>query len=114
MASARPVLESCDETGSPWTLVVHVDARGDEGQRDALAEIMLGERGGDQVLRLPWVSKHAPGGYRLEVGNSVALAATRPFAEEGVRCGIPGVDDSPFTWELAGNCAFASTFDYHG
>ncbi len=108
---------------------MHVDARGDEGQREALAEIMLGERGGDQVLRLPWVNKprqlvgvrtspirieHAPGGYRLKVGNSVALAATRPFAEEGVRCGIPGVDDSPFTWELAGNCAFASTFDYHG
>ena len=132
-----------DEPRSPWTLVVHVDERGDDRQRDALAEIMLGERGGEQLLRLPWVSKprnlvavrpsairieHGKGGYHLEVGESVALTATQPVAAEGVRCGIPGydqpgveltadtftVDDEPFSWELAGNCAFASAFDYHG
>ena len=46
--------------------------------------------------------------------------------DEIVACGIPGydkpgteliadelvVDDAPFAWELTGNCAFASPFDY--
>ena len=46
--------------------------------------------------------------------------------DEVVACGIPGydkpgtelladelvVDDAPFAWELTGNCAFASPFDY--
>jgi hypothetical protein len=46
--------------------------------------------------------------------------------DDPVACGIPGyeragfelyadelvVDDEPFVWELSGNCAFASDFDY--
>ena len=130
-----------DEPGSPWSFVLHVDERGDEGQRDALAKILLGELGGDDVLRLPWIRKpsnlldvrtspieivHEPGGYALRVGAAVALAAEGPVEDDSVRCGIPGyhqpgtelyadsfvVEDDPFAWELAGNCAFASRFDY--
>jgi hypothetical protein len=47
-------------------------------------------------------------------------------SEERVACGIPGyerhgrelyadelvVRDEPFEWELRGNCAYASDFDY--
>ena len=55
------------------------------------------------------------------------MIASRPFeTDEVVACGIPGydnpgtelladelvVDDEPFAWELSGNCAFASPFDY--
>jgi hypothetical protein len=131
-----------DERGSPWTIVLHVDARGDERQRAALADVFLGRLGGPQVGVLPWVLKarHLVGvradeidlepdgeGYRLRIGVAVAARASRPFeAAEEVRCGIPGygqpgrelvadelvVRDGPFSWELSGNCAFASEFAY--
>ena len=95
-------------------------------------------------MKLPWVRKpselvavrvspirieHGPAGYELRVGSAVALTATRPVpTNEAVTCVIPGhhepgrelfadaltVDDDPFAWELTGNCAFASRFDYSG
>ena len=131
-----------DELGSPWSIVLHVDADADEGQRAALADVFLGKLGGPHVGVLPWVRKarhlldvrvsaialEPDGeGYRLRVGEAVQLRATKRFESEAVvRCGIPGydepghelvaeeleVDDDPFTWELAGNCAFTSTFAY--
>jgi len=131
-----------DEPGSPWSFVVHVDERGSEEQRDALAQILTGKLGGDAVLRLPWVSKpsdlvavraspieiSAEGGeHRLRVGRAISLTATRPFdTNERVACGIPGygrpgtefvadelaVADEPFAWELSGNCAFVTDFAY--
>jgi hypothetical protein len=91
---------------------------------------------------LPWVRKprnlldvcvsaitlsDGPDGHTLQVGESVLLTASRPFeTDQSVACGIPGyhqpgteltadaftVDDGPFQWELAGNCAFVSGFDY--
>jgi hypothetical protein len=131
-----------DELGSPWTIVLHVDAEGSDAQRAALADVFLGELGGPQVGVLPWVRKtrhlvdvrvnaidlEPDGeGYRLSVGEAVRLIAARRFESDSVvRCGIPGydepgrelvadtleVDDDPFSWELTGNCAFASTFAY--
>src|SRR5436305_15349452 len=35
-----------DEPRSPWRFVVHVDERGSDEQREALAEILPGPRGG--------------------------------------------------------------------
>jgi hypothetical protein len=131
-----------DEPGSPWQIVLHVDASGDERQREALADVFLGRRGGEGILRLPWVRKashvlavrssrieieHERGAHRLEVGDAVTLRASRPVeTDERVACGIPGyhlpgtelyaeelaVDDDPFSWQLEGNCAFVSRFDY--
>ena len=131
-----------DEPGSPWTFLVHVDARGDERQREALASILLGRLGGDDVLALPWVRKPSelvrvetspielttgPAGHELRVGQKIEARAVRPVGTgEVVRCIIPGyhqpgteyvaeelaVDDTPFEWQLAGNCAFASSFAY--
>ena len=46
-----------DEPGSPWTIVLHVDATGDEQQRTALADVFLGRLGGPHVGVLPWVRK---------------------------------------------------------
>ncbi len=130
-----------DEPGSPWSIRLHLDERGGDGQRAALQQIMLGELGGD-VRVLPWVRKprhllevctsaitlsDGPDGHTLRVGQSVLLSASQPFAtDQSVACGIPGyhqpgteltadtftVDDGPFRWELAGNCAFVSAFDY--
>ena len=131
-----------DELGSPWTIVLHVDADGTEEQRKALADVYLGELGGPHVGVLPWVRKMRHvldvrvnpielepdgDGYRLQVGDAVRLRATRRFESEAVvRCGIPGYDepglelvaeeltvaDEPFAYELNGNCAFASRFAY--
>ena len=142
LAAAFVVRYDDDEPGSPWSFVVHVDERGSEEQREALASILTGALGGESVLRLPWVSKpselidvraspieitHGPAGHELRVGRVIELTASRPFAtDEVVACGIPGydqpgrelladtlvVDDDPFAWELSGNCAFASSFDY--
>jgi uncharacterized protein DUF1326 len=131
-----------DEVGSPWTIVLHVDADGDEQQRAALADVFLGKLGGPRVGVLPWVRKarhlldvrvssillEPEGeGYLLVVADAVRLRATRPVASDAVvRCGIPGYDepgrelvadeltvhDEPFDYELSENCAFASRFAY--
>jgi len=131
-----------DEPGSPWTIVLHVDASGNEQQRAALADVFLGRLGGPKVGVLPWVRKTRHllevrtdaielvpdgDGYTLRVGEAVCAHATRPAApDSAVRCGIPGYDepglelvadelvvqDDPFSWELTENCAFASRFAY--
>jgi hypothetical protein len=131
-----------DEAGSPWSFVVHIDDRGTSEQREALANILTGELGGDHVLELPWIRKpadllevrtspvaieHGPSGYALRVAENISLEARRPApTAETVTCIVPGhhepgselttdlfsVDDAPFEWSLVGNCAFASRFDY--
>jgi hypothetical protein len=133
-----------DEPGSPWSFVVHVDERGAEEQRRALADILTGRLGGDDILRLPWVRKpsdelavraspielRVDGDHKeLRVGSAVELTATRAFpTEERVSCLIPGhhvagteyyanhlvVRDDPFEWAFEGNCAYISTFSYSG
>jgi hypothetical protein len=142
LAAVLVVRYDDDEPGSPWTIVLHVDARGSEEQRQALADIFLGDLGGPQVGVLPWVRKErhvvavrtdaielTPDGegYLLRVGDAVRARANRPVPDEAVvRCVIPGYDqpgrelvadevavkDDPFEWELAENCAFASRFAY--
>jgi hypothetical protein len=142
LATALIVRYDDDEPGSPWTIVLHVDATGDESQQNALADVFLGRHGGPQVGVLPWVRKMsnlvdvrpdrielvAQGeGYELRIGETVRAKATRPVPSDAtVRCVIPGydqpghelvadeltVDDDPFAWELRDNCAFASRFAY--
>jgi hypothetical protein len=144
LAAAFTIRYDDDEPGSPWRFVAHVDERGSPEQREALAAILLGRLGGDDVLRLPWVRKpselievragpiavrHGPDGHELRVGSAIELTASRPFpTDETVSCVIPGhhvpgrelyadrlaVNDEPFSWELAGNCAFVSTVSYSG
>jgi hypothetical protein len=127
-----------DEPGSPWTFTLHVDERGDEQQRKALAAVFLGELGGPHVATLPWIRKArhlvdvrtspielADG--QVRVGSGIRLrAGQRVDSGETVTCIVPGHDragreliadelavaDAPFAWELAGNCAYESDFDY--
>jgi hypothetical protein len=142
LAAALIVSYDDDEKGSPWTILLHVDASGDAKQQAALAAVILGELGGPHVSKLPWIRKarHLVGvrtsaielvpegaGHRLRVGSSVSARATRAVETElPVACVIPGydrvglelyadelvVDDEPFAWELSGNCAYATDFDY--
>ena len=138
LSAALVMRYSDDEPGSPWSMVLHLDERGDERQREALADILLGRRGGPHVLRLPWVRKPSElldvrvsrvevEDGQLRVGAAVRLQAYQPFeTSDEVRCIVPGydrpgtelvtdeliVDDEPFSWELTANCAYASDFDY--
>src|SRR2546428_5294875 len=135
LAAALSCRYDDDEPGSPWTIVLHVDARGDDAQRGALEDLFVGRVEGGHVAVLPWVRKAshlvdvrvseielAPdgAGRRLRVADAVQIRATRPVETgERVACGIPGyesagaelyadsfaVDDDPFAWELEGNCA---------
>ena len=139
---ALTVMYDDDELGSPWTIVLHIDADGSEQQRAALADVFLGNLGGAHVGLLPWVRKARHlvevrvdsielvpdgDGYKLNVGTAVRVSAIRPVESDAVvRCGIPGydqpghelvadelrIDDDPFAWELSGNCAYASRFAY--
>ena len=139
---ALTVMYDDDELGSPWTIVLHIDADGSEQQRAALADVFLGNLGGPHVGLLPWVRKARhlvevrvdsiellpdADGYKLNVGTAVRVSAIRPVESNAVvRCGIPGydqpgrelvadelrIDDDPFAWELSGNCAYASRFAY--
>jgi hypothetical protein len=129
---------SDDEPGSPWRLVLYVDARGDELQRAALEGIFLGRLGGSRVLGLPWVRKPIGaadvrarpieiGPKTISVGQVVKVqAGAEVETDETVTCVVPGHDrpgrelhaellraaDPPFEWRWSAICAFASTFDY--
>ena len=122
-----------DESGSPWTIALHVDRNGNDAQRAALEQLFL-----NGLSNLPWIRKarHLIGvrvseieiaGPRIRIGSAISVRATRPVATDvPVACGIPGydrkgrelyadelaVDDDPFAWELSGNCAYESDFDY--
>jgi hypothetical protein len=122
-----------DEPGSPWSVILHLDGRGDERQRAALERLFLHE-----LKQLPWIRKARDvidvrmseieiDGTFLRVGDRVSLRATqRVETDQPVACGIPGydrighelyadelrVEDEPFSYRLEGNCAFAGDFDY--
>lgn len=123
-----------DEPGSPWTMTLHVDARGTPEQRSALVRLFLDGLGGPHTSRLPWIRKHRRlvavaaseielGDGEARVGGRVRLRATRPVESDvPVACGIPGYERrgreliadvlAGDGYELSGNCAFASDFDY--
>ena len=133
---------SDDEEGSPWRFNLHVDARGDEDQREALAEILSGKLGGPLIAAEPWVRKPSEHlnlrastieierhgrRHTVRIGDAVRMSAERRVeTDERVSCIVPGhhlagyelytdelvVSDDPFAWELEGNCAFVSSFDY--
>jgi Protein of unknown function (DUF1326) len=122
-----------DEEGSPWSLVLHVDERGDEAQRAALERVFLRE-----LRHLPWIrkareivavrpSRIEAGEDGVRIGSAVSLRAGKPVDTDlRVTCIVPGhdrlgrelyanelkVEDGPFAWELSGNCAYAADFDY--
>ncbi len=131
-----------DEPGSPWVYALFVDARGDEAQRRALADIFTGRLGGTPAKQFPWVFKpgelvatepvrievdHTPGRGWFRAGDTVEVSAREPVADqEPVTCKIPGHDregrelaDStidvaagPLVFSFRGRCAYEATFAY--
>ena len=122
-----------DESGSPWSLTLHVDERGDAEQRAALERVFL-----DELRDLPWIRKarHVIGvrasaieatDGRVRIGSTISVRAEREFeTDQTVTCIVPGhhqighervadelvVSEGPLAWELSGNCAYAADFDY--
>lgn len=129
-----------DEPGSPWTISLYVDERGDEAQREALAEILLGRLGGVHLRSVPWVRKpstllgveaarieldHVAKRQWLRVADRVLLRVSQPVeTDQTVSCVIPGHDhpgtehyaellsvaDPVFEAVFEGNCAFSTRF----
>jgi len=97
-----------DEPGSPWSVRLFVDDRGDEEQRKALEEIFLGGRGGDIVEHAPWIWKdrralgvsaaaieidHTPRRQWFRVRDRVEVRVASVVADQpAVTCVIPGHD----------------------
>jgi hypothetical protein len=131
-----------DEPGSPWTVALFVDARGDERQRKAIADILTGRLGGTPAKQFPWVFKHStllgvealdieidhtPGRGWFKVGDKVEVRAREPVADqETVTCIIPGhdrqgrelisdsieVEAGELAFSVSGRCGYEATFDY--
>ena len=91
LAAALVIRYSDDEPGSPWSIILHLDERGDERQRQALEDIFLGRLSGPGILQLPWVRKPShlldvrvgwidSHDGELRVDDAVRLTATRPWA----------------------------------
>ena len=101
---------SDDEPRSPWTFELYVDERGDEHQRNAIAQILTGELGGTPLRQFPWVFKpsdlravipakveidHTPGRGWFRAGDDVVVRIGGPVVDqEPVTCVIPGHDRS--------------------
>ena len=97
-----------DEPGSPWTFALFVDARGDQRQRQAIAEIFTGRLGGTPRKQFPWVFKdanllgvevldieidHTPGRGWFRAAGKVEVRVRQPVPDqETVTCVIPGHD----------------------
>jgi len=97
-----------DEPGSPWSVFLYVDDRGDDDQQQALEEIFLGRRGGDIEQHAPWIWKestvlgvapasieidHTPRRQWFRVRDRVEVRVAAAVAEQGaVTCVIPGHD----------------------
>jgi hypothetical protein len=135
---------SDDEEGSPWSFVLYVDERGDEGQREALASIFTGAAPGTQVEHFPWAwkdsnllavrpagieSDNTPGRGWFRAGRFVEMRVSGPIESgETVTCVIPGhersgreivaeslaVTDGELEFSFRGNCGYESDFDYRG
>ena len=131
-----------DEPGSPWSFYLYLDERGDERQREALAEIFLGRLGGTPLKQFPWAWKpsdllgvraapieidHTPGRGWFRAGRQVTVRIREPVPDtEPVTCVIPGhhrsgrelyadllsVEDGELDFELSGTCAYESNFSY--
>jgi hypothetical protein len=125
-----------------WEVVLYVDDRGDEGQREALGDIFLGRAGGTvSELYGPAIGEvhavrparitleHTAPRKRIDVLGFLTVEAEGEASDPGdVRCGIPGFDhpgtelhgdllqatDEALRWEVRGrrNAAFTTDFDY--
>ena len=146
--SGLPVAVACrysdDESGSPWTWILYLDARATSEQRAALEGIYTGHLGGDAETHFPWAWKgsellavrpvaidvdHTQRRQRLRIRDHVSVRIRDCYdGGETVTCVIPGherageelvadellVEDDALAFAYRGVCGYGSTFDYAG
>ena len=146
--SGLPVALACrysdDESGSPWTWVLYLDAGASRDQRAALEGIFTGRLGGDAERHFPWAWKaselvavraveiavdHTRRRQRLRIRDRVSVRIRDRYqGGESVTCVIPGhgrageelvadelvVEDGALAFEFRGVCGYGSTFNYVG
>lgn len=125
-----------------WEVVLYVDERADEAQRDALADIFLGRAGGSvaqlygpaigtvRAIRPARITlEHAEETKRIDVAGCIRVEASGYASiPADVRCGIPGFDhpgtelyasrlesmDEELRWEIRTprRAAFATDYAY--
>jgi hypothetical protein len=129
-----------DDPGNLWHVILYVDERATESQREALSDIFLGRAGGTPVRNYAGVISevylmrsarielsHVKNREYIQVGNIVSVRTDHSVeSDAGVSCGIPGHDqpgteivaeyfrvrDGPFDWNFVGRCGFATRFSY--
>jgi hypothetical protein len=130
------------QPSTQWEVILYVDDRADDRQRDAVAAIFLCRAGGTvaelygpaigdvhAVRRATITLEHVAARKRIDVVGYLTVESEEPAAAPGeVSCGIPGHDhpgtelhgevlqsrDPALRWEVRGrrNASFASDFDY--
>jgi hypothetical protein len=135
---------SDDEEGSPWSWILYLDASSSRDQREALEAIYTGALGGDSETHFPWAWKaseliavrpveidveHTRRRQFLRIRDRVSVRIRDRYdGPETVTCVIPGhersgeelvadelrVADALLDFAFAGNCGYASSFDYAG
>lgn len=129
-----------DEPGSPWQVVLYVDARASTEQQRAMEAIFLGRAGGTTLtnfaaairdilaVRPARISiEHTPKRRHIRAGDYVEVVERAPFVTgEAISCGIPGHDNTGeevvaellsvreerLEFEVRGRCGFAARYDY--
>jgi hypothetical protein len=130
------------QPSTAWDVVLYVDDRASDDQRNALADIFLGRAGGTvsrlygpaigevhAVRRARITLEHVAARKRIDVLGYLTVEAEGEASVPGdVQCGIPGFDhpgtelhgdalwstDPALRWEVRGrrNTAFTTDFDY--
>jgi hypothetical protein len=133
---------SDDEPGSPWSWLLYLDERADEGQRGALEDVFTGRLGGTPLSQFPWAFKpsnllavvpcrieidHTPGRGWFRAGPQVTVRVDAPYPTQSpVTCVIPGhhrqgrevvaetldVENEHFAFSYSGRCGYENTFAY--
>ncbi len=129
-----------DEPGSPWRVVLYVDARATAEQQQAMEAIYLGRAGGTTLTNFAAAIRevlavrparisidHSRGRRRIRADDYVEVVERAPFVtDEVISCGIPGHDhpgeevvaellavrDEGLGFEVRGRCGFATRYDY--
>jgi hypothetical protein len=130
------------QPSTPWEVVLYVDDRANDAQRDALAAIFLGHaRGRVAALYGPAIGEvhavrsakitleHVAARKRIDVTGYLTIEAEGEAPAPGdVQCGVPGFDhpetelhgdvlhseDPALRWRVRGrrNASLATDFDY--
>lgn len=138
--NAEPPLPGFPAIRPPWHVILYIDDAASAEQHAVLSDIFLGRAGGTAFQNYAKIIgevhavksarialEHARGRESLRVESAVDARAGRDYdSPVPITCGISGHDqpgqelyadqvtvaDPPLAWSFAGQCGYASGFDY--